>query len=367
MIFICGPARLRRIRSKLQGRIVEISHRYRLNNTRNDSIQVKCTCLTSRDIIKGNSHPRKLTTKSISVMSLQGNVFKLTNGVTIPAVAYGVGTKWKSKSADVSEPLVSAIKYALCHGFSHIDGASIYGTDCEIGAALTSVDRGSVFLTNKYTPALKGKGVAHANPFLSLKAQLKDLRTDYVDLYLIHHPFISVETNGYDLKQAWKYMEQIVDTGLAKSIGVSNFSVEDLNVIMESARIKPLVNQIEFNAYLQNQTPGIVKFCQDNNILVEAYGPLAPLFLEKAGSELYRYVEEVGKKYSVTPAQVLLRWALQQGALPVTTSSNESRILQLNDLFRFDLTPKEETRITEIGSNHGSSRKFWKDQYSQFD
>lgn len=300
-------------------------------------------------------------------MSLQGNVFKLANGQTIPAVAYGAGTKWyKYGSSDVSQPLIDSIKYAVGHGFSHIDGALIYGTDPELGAALSSIDRSLVFVTNKYFGSIPNfVNTEHENPLAALKA-LKVLKTDYVDLYLLHHPFLTKEANGFDLKEAWKFMEQAVDEGLAKSIGVSNFTVEDLKVVLESARIQPVAHQIEFNAYLQDQTPGIVEFCQDKGILIEAYSPLAPLFQTKDRGELTDYLDELAKKYSKTASQVLLRWVLERGALPVTTSSNETRIAQLNDLFDFELNKEEVNKISELGKKHPTLRLYWNEQYSKY-
>lgn len=299
-------------------------------------------------------------------MSLQGNVFKLANGTTIPAVAYGAGTKWfKFGNPEVSEPLIQSLKFAVNNGFTHVDGAMIYGTDREVGAALSTVDKSKIFHTNKYMGNFGTNKVPYENPLVSLRSQLKDLKMDQVDLYLLHHPFFTKEINGYDLKDAWKFMEQIVDEGLAKSIGLSNFAVEDVKTVLESARIKPVVNQIEFNAYLQNQTPGIVKFCQDNDILVSAYCPLAPILLEECG-ELNEYLDKLAEKNSKTPGQVLLRWILQRGVLPVTTSSNEERIAQLNNLFDFELTAEEVQQITDLGNKHPTVRKYWNEEYDQY-
>lgn len=302
-------------------------------------------------------------------MSLQGNVFKLANGLTIPAVAYGAGTKWfKFGSSDVSQPLIDSLKYAFGHGFSHIDGALAYGTDAEIGVALAEVDRSLVFLTNKYFGSLgEGKMSPHENPLVSLRAQLKDLKTTHVDLYLLHHPFFSKEMNGYDLKEAWKFMEQAVDEGLAKSIGVSNFGVDHLKTVMESARIQPVANQIEFSAYLQNQTPGIVKFCQDNGILLEAYSPLSPLFQTEDRGEFTDYIDDLAAKHAKTTGQVLLRWVLQNGILPVTTSSNETRISELSDLFSFELSKEEVAKIAKLGNKHPTFRKYWGEVYGIYD
>ena len=112
------------------------------------------------------------------------------------------------------------------------------------------------------------------DPIEGLETSLKRNNLEYVDLYLLHSPFISKEKNGFTLEEAWKQMEQLYKQGKAKNIGVSNFSVDDLQKLMATAEILPQVNQIEYNAFLLNQTPGIVRFCQDHKILVAAYSPL---------------------------------------------------------------------------------------------
>lgn len=191
----------------------------------------------------------------------------------------------KAGQSQIDTNLINNVELAVKEGFTHVDGAQVYNTDQEIGQALKNLDlpRDKVFLTDKYFPGTHdGKNVSQINPYEALKKSLARFQLDYVDLYLIHTPYVNKETHGFDLAQAWKYLEQAVDEGLAKNIGVSNFTVENLKTIIDS-RIKPVVNQIEFSAYLQNQTPGIVEFAQKNGILVEAYGPLGPLTKGKGG------------------------------------------------------------------------------------
>ena len=126
--------------------------------------------------------------------------------------------------------------------------------------------RDEIFITDKYSTQLK----LSDDPIAGLNISLKTLGLDYVDLYLLHSPFIK---NGSTLEECWKQMEKLYKSGKAKNIGVSNFRVEDLEKILKIATIKPQINQIEFNAALQNQSPGIVKFCKENNIQLEAYTP----------------------------------------------------------------------------------------------
>lgn len=303
-------------------------------------------------------------------MSLTGNVFTLSNGNTIPAVGYGTGTKWfKLGRDDVDTTLVQTLKVALAKGFVHIDGAECYNTDVEIGQAIAGADRASLFITDKFfagTGDYKARS-SFESPYESLKYHLaKKLKTDYVDLYLLHSPFIKKETHGYDLKEAWQSAEKAVEAGFAKNIGVSNFSVDDLKVVLEVAKIKPVVNQIEFNAYLQDQTPGVVEFSQKNGILVEAYSPLGPIVKGEKG-EFTNYLETLGTKYNKSASQVLLRWTLQRDVLPVTTSGKEDRIALFVDIFDFELTGEEVDNITALGKKHPTLRQYWSSEFSKYD
>ncbi|KAF7999354.1 hypothetical protein HF325_006030 [Metschnikowia pulcherrima] len=303
-------------------------------------------------------------------MSLQGNQFQLADGHKIPAVAYGLGTKWfKLGQNDVDENLVKTLKLALQKGFVHIDGAEIYNTDAELGQAIAGLDRQKLYITNKFLvgdATHRGKS-PHGLPYDSLKHQLKtQLNTDYVDLYLLHSPFVDKEAHGFTLAEAWQSLEKLVDEGLAKSIGVSNFSVEDLQEILKIARIKPVVNQIEFSAFLQDQTPGVVEFSQKEGILIEAYSSLGPLTKGQRG-ELHEYLEKLANSNKKTPEQVLLRWVLQRGVLPVTTSANETRIAQFLDIFDFELSASEVQQISQIGEKLPTLRQYWLPEYSKYD
>ncbi|KAK6199597.1 aldose reductase [Scheffersomyces amazonensis] len=299
-------------------------------------------------------------------MSLHGKVFKLANEHTIPAVGYGTGTKWyKAGVNELDTNLVNTLVKAIDLGFTHIDGAEVYNTNEEIGEAIikSKVKRDNIFVTSKYWP-----GVDEPNkqtPYDSLKASLSKLKLEYVDLYLIHTPFITKEKNGFDLVEAWNSIEKLVDEGLVKSAGVSNFTVENIETILKSnPKHKPVVNQIEYSAYLQNQTPNIVKFAKENGILIEAYGPLGPLTKAKGGP-LDSVLESLAKKYNKTDSQILLRWVLETGVLPVTTSSKEERIKSYLDILNFELTSDEVKQISEVGSTK-TYRQFFSN-YSIYD
>ncbi|GME83938.1 unnamed protein product [Ambrosiozyma monospora] len=175
---------------------------------------------------------------------------------------------------------------------------------------------------------------------------------EYLDLYLIHSPFFHPEISYITVEEAWRQMEKLVEEGKAKNIGVSNFNKEMLEKILKVAKIKPQVNQIEFHLYLQNQSPGIVEFCQKNDILVEAFSPLTPILPHKItdGGPVDDLVERLIKKYGVTKSQLILRWVYQSGVLPITTSSNRDRLKEALGMFDFTIDKDDFSELTELGT-----------------
>lgn len=292
-----------------------------------------------------------------------------TTNAKIPSIGYGTGTAWFRFGNDkIDETLVSTIGKAIELGFTHIDGAEVYGTEPEIGAALkkANLSRDKLFLTTKYF-AGDSTYTYHspdANPLEALKSSLKRLGVEYVDLYLLHSPFIKKEVYGFTTEEAWGYLEEAQKLGLAKNIGVSNYEVEDLKKILAVAKVKPQVHQIEFSAYLQNQTPGIVEFTKSEDILIEAYSPLGPITKGKPGP-LDPILEELSTKYGKTEAQVLLRWVLQNGIVPLTTSAKESRIKEYLDVYDFELTDAEVAKITTVGKEK-QIRQYWLNEYGKY-
>lgn len=292
-----------------------------------------------------------------------------TTGAKIPSIAYGTGTAWFKYGNDtVDEKLVDSILTAIKAGFKHIDGAEVYGTDVEVGKAIkkSGIKREDLWFTEKYfagdhTYSLHSPD---ANPLESLKSCLKRLDLEYVDLFLLHSPFIKKEAYGFTLEEAWGYAEKLQELGLAKNIGVSNFAVTDLQKILPIAKVKPQVNQIEHSAYLANQTPGIVEFCQKEGILIEAYSPLGPLTKGKPGP-LDLVIEKLTAKYGKTDSQILLRFTLQEGILPITTTKKESRMKEYLEIFDFELTADEFAEIATVGKQKIVRQYFL--GYSHFD
>jgi diketogulonate reductase-like aldo/keto reductase len=283
---------------------------------------------------------------------------KLWNGESLPML--GLGT-WQAEPSEVGQ----AVKYALLEaGYRHIDCASIYGNEREIGRALTesfgpNLKREEVFITSKlWNTHHRAEHVEAA-----CRQTLRDLQLDYLDLYLVHWmlPFEfggEAEPVGADgvaklehvsLQETWQAMERLVDLGLVKSIGVANCSVMMLIDLLTYARIQPAVNQIELHPY--NAQTALVKFCQDHTIAVTAYSPLAtPASAPEGFPKLLddSTVQHMARKYSKTPAQIVLRWAIERDTAPIPKSTNLARIKENMEVLDFTLSSAEVEILTAL-------------------
>jgi diketogulonate reductase-like aldo/keto reductase len=183
-----------------------------------------------------------------------------------------------------------------------------------------------------------------------LKDSLSRLGLSYVDLYLIHVPFFDMARCSLSLTEAWAQMESLVDQGLTRFIGVSNYRIEDFEAFLPKARIKPLCNQIEYHPYLQQ--PALFEYCQKHRICISSYASLAPLNYKKDGP-INSVLEKITEKYSRSPAQILLTWVLQKGGIVITTSKQEARLKETFQLIEnkdlFKLTEEESKEIEEVG------------------
>jgi diketogulonate reductase-like aldo/keto reductase len=276
------------------------------------------------------------------------------SGLTPFQLGYGTGTAWFKKTAGAKDQAcIDATKTAIKVGYTHLDGAEVYNTEEELGVAIkeSKVPREKLFVTTKLHDE-DSNSVGDIPG--ALDRSLKKLGLEYVDLYLIHSPFFAKGEKKL-LQEAWAQMEQMAAVGKAKSIGVSNFLKSDLNAILETCKVRPAINQIEYHPYLQHGD--LVAFHKSKDIKVAAYAPLTPITRAKGGP-LDGYLESLAKKYAVGPGEILLRWCIDQNVVAVTTSSKEQRLSDMLRTFTFKLTPKEVEEISNLGKEH-HFRAFW--------
>ncbi|KAJ3341740.1 hypothetical protein HDU91_000634 [Kappamyces sp. JEL0680] len=272
---------------------------------------------------------------------------------TIPRLAFGTGTAHylgpkEQDSRPLSEPLIQYIVNGVQAGFRHLDGAEVYGNEREVGEALRrcGIDREELFITTK---CYQGRD----NPKAALEKSLQRLGTTYVDLYLIHVPF------DIPIKATWQKMEELVDQGLARQIGVSNFRIRDFEEFLSEARIKPVCNQIEWNPYLQ--LVELQDYMKQHHIALAAYSPLMPLTHAKGGP-LDPVVEAIAARHGKTPTQILLAWCLAHGHIAVTTTSQMQRCKEILESESIQLTKEEIQEIAQVGATK-TFRKYWVDKF----
>ncbi|KAI1615524.1 ketoreductase, partial [Exophiala viscosa] len=266
-------------------------------------------------------------------------------------IGYGTGTAWykNDENSPKDQGLIDAAKTAIKVGYYHLDGAEVYNTEEELGQAIkeSKVPREKLYVTTKV--------ITHIDDIpAAIDRSLKKLGLDHVDLYLIHAPFFA-KGDKKALQAKWADMEQVAASGKAKSIGVSNFRKVDLDAILETAKVRPAINQIEFHPYLQHGD--LLAYHKNKDIKVAAYAPLTPVTKAKGGP-LDGYLEQLAKKYGVNPGEILLRWCIDQNVVAITTSSKEQRMSDMLRIFTFKLTSKEVDEISTTGNTH-HHRAFW--------
>jgi diketogulonate reductase-like aldo/keto reductase len=256
---------------------------------------------------------------------------EIAKGVKIPQVGLGL---WLVRKDEDVERSVGA---ALEAGYRHFDTAQIYGNEGKLAKALEDhgIKREDVFITTKIW-------LVNFAPLLTIPSfhrSLKRLKTDYVDLLLLHFPVTLLRNH------AWKELEKIHQDGGAKAIGVSNFTVKHLKELLANCDVVPAVNQVELHVYLQQ--PELVEYCREQGIVLEAYSPLAHGY----GMD-NPVLQKLADKYDKTTAQIMLRWCVEQGAIVLPKSKQADRVLSNIDIFDFKLDDTDMAELKGLDSDH---------------
>jgi diketogulonate reductase-like aldo/keto reductase len=273
------------------------------------------------------------------VVRTDGRARVLADGSQIPLLGLGV---WQVPNGP---ECVDAVRWALELGYRHIDTAQAYGNEESVGEGLreSGVPREEVFVTTKFYPARK-------DPAAEAERSLRRLGLDYVDLYIFHWP-----EGGPTW--AWPGMERARALGYARSIGVSNFSVAELQQLLATATVPPVVNQVQFSPYAYRKV--LLDACEQNGIVLEAYSPLG------TGRHLSsKTVAQIAQRHGRTPAQVLLRWCIERDIPVIPKSTHRERIAENAQIFDFTLTDQDIAELDALDRTNGTDRalerKWWR-------
>lgn len=264
--------------------------------------------------------------------SLQDTV-TLNNGVKMPIMGLGV---FKVEDGNV---VTEAVKAAIQNGYRSIDTASFYDNEAGVGKGIkdSGVPREDLFITTKVWNSDHG----YENTLKAFDISLEKLGLEYLDLYLIHWPVRGkyVET--------WKALEKLYHEGKVKAIGVSNFNIHHLEDILREGEVKPVINQVEYHPHLTQVE--LREFCEREGIQLEAWSPL------KKGELLGDpVIQRLAEKHQKTPAQIILRWDIQNNVLTIPKSIKEHRIIENADIFDFSLEEEDMQEINGLNINSRS-------------
>ncbi len=258
----------------------------------------------------------------------------LSNGVEMPMLGIGTHQAQGAAAAD-------SLAFAFLEGYRLVDTAAAYLTEPVVGQAIkkSGIKREEIFITSKLRNACHG----YKNTMEAFEQTLENLGTDYLDLYLIHWPNpIQYRTIWQEAtKDTWKAFAELYSAGRIRAIGVSNFMPHHIEMITADSGVMPMVNQLKLcPGVLQ---PEIVNYCKEKNIIIEAYSPFGTGSVLKAPELL-----EMAEKYGKTVGQIVLRWAIQMGFIPLPKSVTAERIRQNLDVFDFVLQEEDINKISSL-------------------
>jgi diketogulonate reductase-like aldo/keto reductase len=264
---------------------------------------------------------------------------RLADGNEIPLLGLGV---WQVRSGAETE---NAVRWALEAGYRHIDTAQAYGNEESVGKAIrdSDVPRGEIFVATKFYPGSK-------DPEVEAEQSLRRLGLEQVDLYLVHWP-----QGGPTW--AWPGMERAQQRGLARSIGVSNFDAAEIDAVLAQAQVRPVVDQLQFSPFKYRRA--LLEACTARDIVLEAYSPLT------TGRSLDDpRLTEIAERNGRTPAQMVLRWAVQRGIPVIPKSARRERILENARIFDFTLSDADMQALEALdetgGTDRALERKWWR-------
>lgn len=254
----------------------------------------------------------------------------IADGLKIPQLGFGT---WMLKDETECK---NAVRSAIETGYRHIDTAQVYENEQFVGDVISEnlVPRDDLFITTK----IWNENMYWDDVEISLNESLKKLKTDYVDLLLLHFPVTNLR------RPAWHRMQDMLKAGKTKSIGVSNYTISHVEELLRECEFRPAVNQVELHVYLQQ--PELVKYCEDNKIVLEAYSPLAHGY--KMKNEL---LETLAKKYNKSVAQVMIRWCIDKGFVVLPKAAHAQYIKDNFDVYDFKLDLQEMELVKKLDSN----------------
>lgn len=262
--------------------------------------------------------------------------FKLNDGNEIPAL--GLGTYKITERSDMEE----AVEAAIEAGYEYFDTAAFYDNEDLLGLALNNapIKRSDIKIATKVWPSLFGTDLTKR----SIETSLKNLQTDYIDVIHLHW-------YGKYFDEAWKVFEDYKNQGIIKSIAVCNFNKDQMNELLELGP-KPAMDQLESNPGLQNED--LVSYLRENNIVHQAWSPLAK---GKSGLLDEDILQNLGKKYGKSPAQIALRWNIQRGTMVIPKSVHKDRIKENISIFDFELSEDEMDLIRSLDKDKSYSHR----------
>jgi diketogulonate reductase-like aldo/keto reductase len=272
-------------------------------------------------------------------ITADGRIRVLADGNQMPMLGLGVFQVPNGAAC------VNAVRWALDLGYRHIDTAQIYGNEESVGRALrdSGIPRHEVFLTTKFHPGRKAQ-LRRPDPVAAAEQSLRRLGVDQVDLYLVHRPGGRGRPTW-----AWPRMERAHELGLARSIGVSNFSASQLERVIAAGTIPPAVNQVQFSPFEYRQA--LLDACRKRNVALEAYSSLG------TGRYLFdETIKKLAQRIGRTPSQVLLRWCLQHDLPVIPKSTHRERIAENAQIFDFELSDVDMAELDSLDRTGGTDR-----------